>query len=189
MNEMQHLVDEAYEMAKSGRWAQLLEDWKKSSALAKRCSRYHKPGSRWTFLHQAAYFGSEEACRLLISHGASTKSVTHDSKSADEIAESRGHHALAEFLRRATTGLDTLWDPSVDPDVLPSSNHWDEAKVATAQSDLYVSYAGGLVKIPKGSTYYVDDLMRILIGWHGTFDPPCGMGAESMLSMSSSVRN
>lgn len=187
MTELLHLVEDAYKMAKSGRWEQLLEDWKKSSVLAKRCSRYQKPGSRWTFLHQAAYFGCEEACRFLISHGASIKSVTHDSQSADAIADGRGHHALAEFLRRATTGEDTLWDPSMDPDVLPGSNHWDEAKVAIAPSDLYVSYAGGLVKVPMGSTYYVDHLMRILVGWHGTFDPPCGMDGESMISEMPSV--
>lgn len=64
-----------------------------------------------------------------------------------------------------------------------------KAKVATAQSDLYVSYTDGLNNVPKGSNYYFDDLMRILPGWHGTFDPPCGMGAELMISMSSSVRN
>lgn len=69
----------------------------------------------------------------------------------------------------------------MDPDVLPSSNRWGEATEANASTDLFVAYGGGLVRISKGSPYFTDCLGRVLVGWHGTFNPPCGMDGESML--------
>lgn len=181
MSELQGVIEQAYEMAKSGHWDQLLSDWASSPALAKRCSRYQKPGSQWTFLHQAAYFGNANACHALISRGASVDALTHDSRSPAEVSRQRGHIELAEFLRNASTGKDSLWAPPIDPDVLPSSNRWNEATGATAPFELFVAYGSGLVRIPKGANYFVDSLSRVLVGWHGTFDPPCGMDGESML--------
>lgn len=182
MSELQTAIAHAYEMARSGQWDRLLSDWASSPVLARRCSRYQKTGSRWTFLHQAAYFGSEEACRALIGRGAAIEALTHDSLTAADVAHQRGHHELAAFLRSASTGVDSLWDPPIDPDVLPGSNRWSEAICTTASTELFVAYGGGLVRIPKGATYFVDSLSRVLVGWHGTFNPPCGMDGETLLS-------
>jgi hypothetical protein len=44
-----------------------------------------------------------------------------------------------------------------------------------------VAYAGCVVTIPQGSTYYVDSFGRVLIGWSGSHNPPCGMDGESMV--------
>jgi len=44
-----------------------------------------------------------------------------------------------------------------------------------------VGYGGGVVKIPKGSRYFVDSFGRTLVGWHGSYDPPSGMGGEPMV--------
>ena len=44
-----------------------------------------------------------------------------------------------------------------------------------------VNYGGGVVNIKVGDTYYIDNSDRILVGWHGTYNPPCGMDGESML--------
>lgn len=182
MSELQSLIDEAYQTAKSGDWDRLLSEWENSAVLAKRCSRYAKPGSSWSFLHQAAYFGNERACRTLIGLGASTEAKTHDSRTPADIAAQRGHHELAALLRSASTGGDSLWAPPIDPDVLASSNRWIEATEAKASTELFVAYGGGLVRIPKGSTYFTDTLSRVLVGWHGSFNPPCGMDGESMIS-------
>lgn len=169
-------------MAKSGHWDRLLTEWANSEVLANRCSRYTKPVSLWSFLHQAAYFGNEQACRALISRGASTEALTSDSRTPADVAEQRGHCKLAAFLRNVSIGKeDSLWAAPVDPDVLPSSNRWSEATEAVARTDLFVAYGGGLVRIPKGVPYFVDSLARVLVGWHGTFNPPCGMDGESML--------
>ena len=57
MSEFQNLVTKAYEQAKSGNWDQVMSEWKEIPLLARRCSRYQRRSSGWTFLHQAAYFG------------------------------------------------------------------------------------------------------------------------------------
>ncbi|UDF37059.1 UNVERIFIED_ORG: hypothetical protein LHJ69_08330 [Shinella sp. XGS7] len=181
MSELQNTIEAAYQTAKSGNWDRLLAEWESSPVLAKRCSRYVKPGSSWSFLHQAAYSDNEQACRLLISLGASTEARTHDCLTPAEVATQKGHHKLAAFLSGASTGKDTLWKPPVDPDVLPSSNQWSEATEARASAELFVAYGGGLVRVPKGSPYFTDSLARVLVGWHGTFNPPRGMDGESML--------
>lgn len=182
MSELQSAIEKAYQTAKSGEWDRLLAEWDNSAVLAKRCSRYSRPGSSWSFLHQAAYFGNERACRALIGLGASTEAQTHDSLTPAEVATQKGYHELAAFLRDASVGINTLWEPPIDPDVLPSSNRWSEATEVRASTDLFVAYGGGLVRIPKGSPYFADSLARVLVGWHGTFNPPCGMDGESMLS-------
>ncbi len=181
MSELHGIIEEAYKVAKSGHLDRLLLEWADSAVLARRCSRYVKPGLYWTFLHQAAFFGNERACRALIGRGAFVDALTHDSCSPAEVAEQSGHHELAEFLRNASIGKDSLWAPPIDPDVLPSSNRWSEATKAAADTELFTAYAGSLVRIPKGTPYYVDSLARVLVGWHGTFNPPCGMDAHSMV--------
>lgn len=77
---------------------------------------------------------------------------------------------------------DSLWSPSSDPDVLPSSNRWSEAIESIAVSEMFVGYGGGLVRINKGKPYYKDSFNRILVGWHGTFNPPSGMDGQSMIA-------
>jgi uncharacterized protein len=182
MSELQPVVGQLYGLAKSGHWDRLLSEWADSAVLASRCSRYTKPGSSWTFLHQAAYFGNEQACRILISRGASVVALTSDARSPADVAEQKRHHALAALLRNASAGIDPLWLPPVDPDVLPSCNRWNEATETMAHAVMFVAYAGGLVRIPRGTRYFVDSLGRVLVGWHGTFNPPLGMDGQSMVS-------
>lgn len=77
--------------------------------------------------------------------------------------------------------MKSLWAPPTDPALLPSSCLWTEASERRAQAPMRVAYAGGVVKIAEGARYFVDRSERVLVGWHGTFDPPCGMDGESML--------
>lgn len=44
-----------------------------------------------------------------------------------------------------------------------------------------VAYGGGTTDIPKGGWYFEDSWGRVLVGWHGTVSPPCGMDGESIL--------
>lgn len=181
MTEFQNLIEQAYQVAKRGDWGQLEKQWSDSPILLNRCSRFVNPGSLWTFLHQAAYFGNESACRMLISRGASLTAATHDRKTPRHVAEEKGHAALGELLRRATVSNNNLWSAPVDPEVRPSSNLWAEAVPNSVPVEQYVAYGGGLVCISPGSRHYVDSFGRVLVGWHGTFDPPCGMDGNSVL--------
>lgn len=178
MSEFQNLVELAYQAAKGGDWARLQQQWSDSPLLLNRCSRFINPGSLWTFLHQAAYFGNEAACRSLVGRGAPLDAVTQNGQTPADVAQQRGHAALSALLRKGSTGDSTLWGPPVDPEVQPSSNAWHEAVTCVADGELFVAYAGGLVRIPQGSRYFADSFGRVLIGWHGTFDPPCGMDGE-----------
>ena len=182
MNELLGIIEQAYEAAKSGHWDQLLSEWSRSDVLAGRCSRYKDRDSSWTFLHQAARVGNMQACRALIARGASAEALTRDEQTPEDVARQHGHLELAAFLRDASMELHFPWTPPSDPDVLPSSNRWSEAAAATARTELFVKHYGRIVRIPMGTPHFVDAFGRVLVGWHGTFNPPCGMDGECLLS-------
>lgn len=182
MSELQNLIEQTYEQAKKGHWDRVLSEWKNIPRIAFRCSRYQRISSGWTFLHQAAYFGHEIACRELIGLGASVNRLSNAGKTSADVAEEEGHTALAALLRRAFQDEEgSLWGSSSDPDLRPSSCNWDEAIEHQATEAMLVAYGGGVVKIKIGSRYFVDSFGRVLIGWHGSYDPPCGMDGESMI--------
>lgn len=171
----------AYDQAKSGDWDYVLAEWKEIPLLARRCSRFQKKSSGWTFLHQAAYFGHETACRELIRLGAAAGIISRSGKTAADVSQEQGYAILASILQRATQEVDSLWVTSTDPDLLPSSSLWEEARECRAKEVMLVIYGGGVVRIPNGARYFADSFERALIGWHGTYDPPCGMDGESIV--------
>lgn len=181
MSEHQQDIERAYEKAKCGNWEEVLFMWRRDPYLAQECSRYQKPSSGWTFLHQSAYFGHEVACRELIRLGAAVETLSRRRQSAANVAEKRKYSVLAALLQRASQGATTLWSAPKDPNLLPSSSLWQEATARRASEAMCVAYAGNVIKIPAGSRYFVDSFERTLVGWHGTYDPPCGMDGESMI--------
>jgi hypothetical protein len=170
-----------YGLAKTGDWTKVLAALVGECELAVACSRYVRPSSRWTFLHQAAFWGHEDAARALIRLGASATILSKDRKTPAHIAEERGHRQLSRLLRSAADVAHSGWEAPSDPTLLPSSCAWSEGARRTAARGLRVGYAGSVVTIPIKATYYVDSLGRVLIGWHGTYDPPSGMDGESMV--------
>jgi uncharacterized protein len=181
MSEHQQAIDRAYENVKIGAWEQVLSGWLNTPCLARECSRYQKSSSGWTFLHQAAYFGHEAACRELIRLGAAVETLSRERLSAADVADERKCTALAALLRRASYSSKSLWATPKDPNLLPSSNLWEEAAERRTSDALCVAYASGVVSIAAGSRYFVDSFERTLIGWHGTYDPPCGMDGEPLI--------
>jgi hypothetical protein len=179
MNELQRIIDELYDEAKRGRWERVLQAWG-TVDLARQCSRYHKAHSDWTFLHQAAYWGHEVACRELIRAGAPLAALSRERQTAADVAAERKHVALVSLLRRASESAQSVWEPPNDANLLPSSSLWGDGQERRASEVLRVAYAGGVVTIPVGARYFVDSFERTLIGWHGTYDPPCGMDGEPM---------
>lgn len=181
MTELCPWIEASYRQAKEGKWGVLMAAWEQMPFLARRCSRFRNPSSGWTFLHQAAYFGHEAACRELIRLGAAASASSLDDKKPADVAQELGHQPVASLLQRAEQDNDSPWAAPVDPDVLPSSNLWAEAEERRASSSILIAYGGGLVQIAIASRYFVDSLDRTLIGWHGTYDPPLGMDGESLL--------
>lgn len=167
-----------YELGKAGSWDRVLEAVKTSARFSRECAHFVKRSSGWTLLHQAAYFGNREAAARLIALGANPGSATKAGETPAAVAKSRGHEELAEALKRWT--LTSVWSSPKGPDLLPSSNRWSEAQPRIAEDDMQVSYGGGVVNIRQGGSYYSDSIGRTLVGWHGSYNPPCGMDGESM---------
>lgn len=181
MSNADEVAHALYGMAKAGHWTKLLAALAGERELAAACSRYVRPASKWTFLHQAAYFGHEDAARALIRLGASTTSRSKDRKTPADVAAERGHLELSRLLTAAATVAHSGWEAPADPTLLPSSCAWSEGTRRKAIRELRVGYSGSIVTIPPRATYYVDAFERILIGFHGTYDPPSGMDGESMV--------
>ncbi len=181
MSQVENLIEQCYEQAKLGEWERLLSEWHEFKIIAKRCSRYQKELSGWTFLHQAAYVGHVIACKELIRLGASPIIQSKDGETPANVAVRKGRLNLAALLKSSEFENDSLWVTSTDPDLLPSSCLWTEANSNLSTEAMLVAYAGGVVKIPARTIYYTDSFSRVLMGWHGTYNPPCGMDGESML--------
>ncbi len=180
MAELKQTIEQTYESARCGNWEQVLAAWRQDPELARACSRYREPISGWTFLHLAACHGHESASRELIRLGANGILETREMHSAADIAQQHQHPDLVNLLQRVAESSESLWNPSHDPDLLPSSNLWGEAVERRATETMRVAYGGSVVSIPAGSRYYVDSFERTLIGWHGSYDPPSGMDGMPM---------
>ena len=175
-------VEALYAFAKSGHWEQVWLELAGERELTAACRHYAKPSSGWSFLHQAAHGGHEASVRTLIRLGASLSLASKDGDTAADVARKRGHAKLARLLVQAAGSANGLWEPTGEPDLLPSSSAWDESSPQRAWREMRIAYGGGVVVVPVGARYYVDTFGRAVIGWHGTYDPPAGMDGESMIS-------
>lgn len=178
------LVERFYELAKRGGWTTVLAGWRSSPTFARECAHYVKPTSGWGFLHQAAYAGSRAAVIELIAWGANAGTTSKAGETPVDIARQHGHDAVATLLKEAAEAND-LWAPPRTVDYLPSSHRWDEARQRLAAAPMTVQYASGRVEIAPGEVYWVDSFERILVGWHGTYSPPCGMDGCPMIKAKS----
>lgn len=136
-------------------------------------------------MHQAAFFGHEGAARALIALGASLVIQSNEGATPADVAKARGHQALSELLLKAARSGKGLWEPSPRTELLPSSSAYDDYTARRASRPMRVAYGGGVVKIPVGAMYYVDSFERVLVGWHGTYDPPCDMAGGPFIRDSS----
>ena len=169
------IVEMLYELAKSGQWDKVLRAFDEEPRVAAKCSRYRRGSSGWTFLHQAAYSGHEGAARGLIRMGASLTARSTEGQTPADVANTRHHEALGRLLEAAAQTGAHLWEAHPDPGLLPSSNAWDEQRERRAEREMKVAYAGGVVVIPPGARYFADSFERVVVGWHGSYDPPRGM--------------
>jgi uncharacterized protein len=173
--------EDIYRLGKQGRWNFILPMFEINPYLGAVASRYVKETSGWTLLHQAAYFGEFDAVKRLMTLGADPSIKGKDGKTAAEVAMERDHKSLHNFIENRTCG--GLWEPVRDPRIWPSSNKFRDGKITKkiCESTRIVGYGGGEVVLRPGQTYYVDDLDRVIVGWHGSTDPPCGMDGDPMI--------
>jgi hypothetical protein len=57
-------------------------------------------------------------------------------ETAQQVAVQRGHTAAAELLARAPEGATGNWGPVDDPDYMPASSNWGQARRSTAAFDM-----------------------------------------------------
>lgn len=56
-------------------------------------------------------------------------------------------------------------------------------KMVAPRNGITAEYMGTTINIPAGATYYYNNIeKKIAIGWHGSYNPPCGMDGESIIS-------
>jgi len=52
-----------------------------------------------------------------------------------------------------------------------------------ADFDTRVPYAGSFVSIKKGDAYWETPDKKVVIGWHGSYNPPCDMDGNARINM------
>jgi uncharacterized protein len=134
-----------FQDAKSGKWesvfAALLMG---EDTFALEAVRYVSATSKWSLLHQAAYWGNENAIKCCVKLGAFTDALNVKEQTPRQVAKEKGHVNAAELLRLAEEGGKDNYAPS--PDMIfnrPASCLWDACKEAFAPFELRVAYAGG----------------------------------------------
>nr|UDO47684.1 ankyrin repeat [Pandoravirus massiliensis] len=220
-------VDRLYEDAKRGMWDSVLDRLAADDALAAKAAAYVRPTSGWTLLHQAAFWGHDKACCVLLAAGASPAAVCHAGTRPDQAARRRSHDDLAAWLcdladaadiqraarqrerqhapaatnlgtivrdacndgmtrlRRLSKSARTPAAPTIGKDAptvaVLCSRRYGEAIAMRASSRVNVAYGSGVVCVPQGARYYVDARGDVLVGWHGTYDPPSDMDGAPLI--------
>ncbi|ALD61943.1 ankyrin repeat protein [Mollivirus sibericum] len=168
----------AYTLAKADRWESTMGLLNADPFVAYDVCRFASHKSGWTFLHQAAYLGREVMVMELLNRGASLEAKAADGRTPSDVA----HANVAERLKNMSNP-EKFWtlDKGQKVSIMDESTQWSEAKPRTAKNVIHVRYAGSYIRIPKGGRYYVDSRNKVLVGWHGTIDPPCCMGGYSLV--------
>lgn len=185
----QKQIESVYAAAKTGRWREALEHVRADSKFARHFARYVRPSSGFTPLHHAVNSDNMEAVMEMIKHGAVIDLKSLDNITPIDLAKKLGFDFMVAFLERAFTHGSEYWVPSKEADFVAGSCAWQEAKETTASEDMQVMYSGELAHIHgcdlpqlrKGDRYYQDDCGRVLVGWHGSIDPPRRFDGESLL--------
>jgi uncharacterized protein len=167
--------------AADGEWSAVADALARDPALGARAARVVLDPDRRTLLHLAALAGEEAAARALIGLGARTDARDGAGATPADLADGP-HPALGQLLREAAWTGSGPWGPTEEVGPRPSSSRWAGATARHAAEPFEVAYGGSIVRIQRGTRYFVDEFHRVLVGWHGTTDPPSGMYGESMVS-------
>ena len=130
---------------------------------------------------------------------------TRDGQTPADVAHSRGHAALAARLRATLSSPLAAADaasgcaaPPSAPPHAPSGSaasapppfcanlSWGHAsrhlRACTAGAAFPVLYHSTIVTVRAGDAYWTDSgTGAVVVGWHGTVSPPCGMDGEPIV--------
>lgn len=174
-------IADLFRRAADGAWGHVLDTLGRDPAVGARAARVASEPDGRTLLHLAAAAGEEAVARALIQLGARTDAV--DGAGATPADRAAGHHsALAQILREASRTGSGPWAPPREVGPRPASALWQGATARVADAPFDVAYGSTVVRIGAGERYFVDGFDRVLVGWHGTTDPPLGMDGESMVA-------
>ena len=174
------MLSKVFQQARRGEWDSVMNTFQDIQECSK-ASRYVSTSSeRWTFLHHAAFWGNEGAIKRLIECGSDINAEDSDGKTPAIIAAENGKEEISNLISSAAVG--SLWEPSKDISTVASSNLFSESRPEVLRKRKNVSYGGGSFELSAGTLVYVDSFNRPLIGWHGSFSPPCGMDGSSMVT-------
>jgi hypothetical protein len=167
-----------YSLGKAGSWNKVKNIFQHNEKLAGLSVRHVKISSGWSLLHQAVYWGDSDAVAKCLKYGADLSLVGKDSKTPGRVAFDRGFFELSE--RMESSILNSVWKPVTDSTLRACSNRWSQKRRRIAAKDFLVGYGGGVVEIKKGEEHYVDDWGRVLVGWHGSTNPPRDMDGDNV---------
>jgi hypothetical protein len=164
---------------------------------ARAAALFAKPTSLWTLLHQAAYWGDDCAvavCLVAAQEGVEPSGAearapllarARDGQLPADVAAARGFARLAARLRASTPGGDgarefagepSFYANECTPARLAPGGAAAGAPSARAAAPTAVLYARTAILIPAGASFSLDEGRGCIhVGWHGSYDPPCGM--------------
>lgn len=127
---------------------------------------------------------------------------TRDGQTPADVAHSRGHAALAARLRATLASPLAVAYGSAAPTPAPphapsgpaasapppfcANLSWGQAdrqlRACTAGAAFPVLYGSTVVTVRAGDAYWTDaGTGAVVVGWHGTVSPPCGMDGEPIV--------
>lgn len=179
-------TEEIYRSGKNGKWDEVVSFLTSNTiSVVDAIILYRNSTSGYTLLHQAAWWGNEDAVKLILRFvsGRQSEVRCNNGKLAVDVAREKGHDNVAKILATHLRFERIKAEPSIWGlgKIVPSSRAWEESRKTTAEDNLQVMYAGALISIKKGKTIYRDSANNILVGWHGTYSPPRGMDGEPMV--------
>lgn len=162
-------------------WDEALERVRADSSFGRALAHARHPKTKWRAIHYAAKFGQLELTKELIRHGAHPVLPVSGKRPVD-LAKEGGHSSVVGVLYDVQANSSANWSPPEDSSLWPSSCWWESGRKTTSKEPKRIAYAGGIVELAAGETRFEDTYGRTLIGWHGTYNPPCGMDGDSVIS-------
>jgi hypothetical protein len=165
-----------YYLAKCGQWEKVMNvlTTPKDKLIENDQLRANKTSSGWTILHQAVYWNRLDICKTLVeeygapvfpSSGGSLMDIAIQYEVLPNHLSPHRNEKIKEWLSQFR----------------PISSHYSQGKPNIAQQEFRVQYASRVIPICINKTYYTDNKGHVLVGWHGSINPPCGMDGESMM--------
>ena len=101
-----------------------------------------------------------------------------------EVTQASLKEQQQKKLKRGFPLRDCYVPPSPEESHLLAASHlWGQAQKRSISEELKIKYGGGIaVARPDKGDIWIDRCARVLVGWHGTTQPPRGMEANDRMN-------